>query len=262
MKYLLKNKFLHLFFSLIVYFSAFAQRGIPEKPIPPRLVNDFSGILSQSQINSLERKLVDFSDSTGTQIVVVTVNDLSGYDRAEFTYSLLNKWKVGQKGKNNGIVIMVKPTGGEGERHAFIAPGLGLEGIIPDVTAKRIVENEMIPYLKKNQYYEGIIRASDVVISLANQEFTAADYESNIPPSPIFTFLPLLLIILFYVLMSKARTKNASYGHKTSLWTLLMLMSAANRSHGGSFGKFNSGGGSFGGFGGGRSGGGGAGGSW
>jgi uncharacterized protein len=253
---------------IIFSLSAFSQVGIPERPNPPRLVNDFAGILSEPQRRALEQKLVAFDDSTGTQIAVVTVNDLAGYDRADFTFTLMNKWQVGREGKDNGVVIMIKPTGGEGQRHAFIAPGYGLEGIIPDATARKIVDNEMIPYFRENNFYQGIDNATDIVMGLAAQEFSAADYDKKANVNPVASILPLLFIFFIFILLSSAKKKNSTLGHGTSIWTLLMLMNAGNSRHRGSWGNFSGGGGSFGGgggfggFGGGRSGGGGAGGSW
>ena len=259
-----------VFLLLFSVFFSYGQRGIPERPNPPRLVNDLAGVLSDQEVSTLENKLVAFNDSTGTQIVVVTVNDLGDYDKAEFTYTLGQKWGVGQKDFNNGVVIMVKPFGGQGQRHAFIATGYGLEGVIPDAIAKRIVENEMIPYFRENRFYEGINAAINVIMGLASQEFTAQAYvnkkrvKQGIPAIAV-----VIIVIVFIVLMSVAKKRHITLGYKPNIWTLLWLMSQANRSHSGYFGNFSGGRGSFGGgsggfggFGGGGFGGGGAGGSW
>jgi uncharacterized protein len=257
-------------FFLLSSFISYAKKGIPERPNPPRLVNDFAGILSPQEINKLEKKLVAFNDSTGTQIVVVTINDLGDYDRAEFAYTLGQKWGVGQKGFNNGVVILIKPNGTDGQRHAFIATGYGLEGVIPDAIAKRIVENEMIPYFKQNKFYEGIDAATDIIMGLASQEFTASAYLNKKPVKQgVSAFVILIFIILFFVIISLFNKNHQTLGHKPDLFTMLWLMSQANRRHSGYFGdftsgrgSFGSGGGGFGGFGGGSFGGGGAGGSW
>lgn len=262
-------KHLSFLFLYVIACLTYAQRGIPERPNPPRLVNDLAGILSAQEISILENKLVAFNDSTGTQIVVVTVNDLGDYDKAEFTYTLGQKWGVGQKGFNNGIVIMVKPHGGQGQRHAFIATGYGLEGVIPDAIAKRIVDNEMIPYFKQNRFFEGINAAVDIIMGLASKEFTAEAYvKRKQVKQGIPAFVVVFLIIMFFILLSVAKSKHQTLGHKPNIWTLLWLMSQASRSHTGHFGNFTGGrgsfggGGGFGGFGGGSFGGGGAGGSW
>lgn len=263
-------KKISVFLLLFTVCFSYGQIGIPERPNPPRLVNDLADVLSPQEENTLENKLVAFNDSTGTQIVVVTVNDLGDYDKAEFTYTLGEKWGVGQKGFNNGVVVMVKPHGGQGQRHAFIATGYGLEGVIPDAVAKRIVENEMIPYFKENKFYEGIDAATNIVMGLASKEFTAEAYankKNTTKRIPVFVII--FLVILFFILIGTAKKNHTTLGHKPDLWTLLWLMSQANRSHSGHFGNFTGGrgsfgggGGGFGGFGGGSFGGGGAGGSW
>ena len=268
---MIKKLQLFLVFLVPFSFTVFSQEGIPQRPNPPRLVNDFAEVLSPAEEQELESKLVAFDDSTGTQVVIITINDLGGYDKAEFTYTLGEKWGVGQKGFDNGVVIMVKPTGGQGQRHTFIAPGYGLEGVIPDATANRIVENEMIPEFKNANYYQGLHKATDIIMALANKDFAAADYNKKQQSPPKFlAFIPLLIIIFFFVLITFAKKRHQNIGHNTSLWTLLFLMSSAGRSHSGSYGNFQSGsgsfrgsgGGGFGGFGGDSFGGGGAGGSW
>ena len=85
--------------------------------------------------------------------MVVVVNDLCGMDKAMYATDLGQAWGVGRKGKDNGIVILIKPTGGKGQRRTFISVGYGLEGVIPDATAKLVVENEMIPNFKNRQFF-------------------------------------------------------------------------------------------------------------
>ena len=82
------------------------------------------------------------------------MDDLNGMDDASFAVGILNNWGVGQKGKNNGIVILVKPTGNSGERKLFISVGYGLEGAITDLQTKHIRENEIVPYFKQKQFYQ------------------------------------------------------------------------------------------------------------
>ncbi len=88
---------------LIILFSArIASQDFPEKPVPPRLVNDFAGMLTSREVNALEEKLVAYNDSTSTQIAIVTVSDLHGYDKADYAQQLAELWGIGQKGLNNG----------------------------------------------------------------------------------------------------------------------------------------------------------------
>ncbi len=240
------------------------SNDIPDRPSPPKLVNDFASILGSNDVLGLENKLVAFNRQTSTQIAVVTVNDLGGYDKSDFTIRLAEKWGVGQKGKDNGIVIMVKPKTPVSKGEAFIAVGYGLEGVIPDAIAKRIIENEMIPEFKKNNYFAGINNAADVLISLTKGEFTSDEYLKETRKENVKSPIPFIIVmIIFFSIFGRARSRrNRSIGHNIPFWIALTMLGSSRGSHGGSFGNFSSGGGSFGGFGGGGFGGGGAGGSW
>ena len=150
--------FIVSFLGMLLLFgsSPASAQDIPARPEPPRLVNDFAGILTSDEIQNLEQKLVIFNDSTSTQIVVVIVKSLNGYDYNEFAYKIGQAWGVGQKGKNNGAVLLVKPKYPNEKGEACIQTGYGLEGVIPDALAKRIVTNEMIPNFKAGNYYAGV----------------------------------------------------------------------------------------------------------
>lgn len=240
---------------------------IPERPYPPRLVNDYTGTLQGDEIQALESKLVRFNDSTSTQIVIAIVNDFGGTDRADFAYRLGEQWGVGQAGKDNGVVIVVKPTGGQGQRDVFIEIGKGLEGIIPDATAKRIVDVEMIPHFKNGQFYSGLDAGTDRLMSLAKKEFSYTNYMKKTQNSPLLALIPFIIIVLILFIMRISRAKSYSVGKNIPFWTSLFLLSNMGRSSGSGWSNFSSGSGSFGGggfsgFGGGSFGGGGAGGSW
>lgn len=96
-----------LLFSLGFSNFLLGQNDIPERPSPPRLVNDFAGILSSSENQALEQKLLNYEDTTSTQIAVVIVKSIGDYEAADYSQRLGQKWGVGVKGKNNGIVILV-----------------------------------------------------------------------------------------------------------------------------------------------------------
>lgn len=263
----MKSNFIRTLLFLGIFLTGFAvsaQDGIPDKPQPQRLVNDYAGILSSEEVNALEQKLVHFNDSTSTQIVVVIVNDLGGRDETDYADRLGEKWGVGQKGQNNGIVILIKPTGGQGQRKARISVGYGLEGVIPDATARKIVDNEMIPYFKKNQFCQGINAAVDILISLSKGEFTADQYNKHTSKTnPYITFILIAVIIFVFILITNNKRKGPlSPGKSLPFWMLLGMMGSGRGSSGGWGGGSSGGGGGFGGFGGGSFGGGGASGSW
>ncbi|MBQ8761567.1 MAG: TPM domain-containing protein [Bacteroidales bacterium] len=258
---------------LFVVSNCYAQQ-IPSRPTPPRLVNDFTNTLTKTQENGLEQKLVAYNDSTSTQIAVVFVDDLQGTTAADFAYQLGEKWGVGTK-ENNGIVILVKPKN-DTKGEVFISVGYGLEPYIPDAIAKRIIENEMIPSFKENDYYHGVDKAVDIIIGLVSGAFTADEYSVDEGEIFILVFFIIMtaLMCVFISLAGKMKTYSSKHDD-SSIWKALFwasVFSNSNRhnhhSHWNDFsggsGGFGGGfgGGSFGGFGGGSFGGGGAGGSW
>lgn len=250
-----------LLLTVVLYVNA-QTPCLLEQDAKQDLVQDYANVLSDSEEESLRQQLIAFNDTVSNQILIVTVTDLCGYDKAEFSYSLGEKWGVGQNGKDNGIVIMIKPKEIDGRGDAFIATGRGLEGVLPDAIAKRIVENEMIPSFKSKDYYGGIQDAASTVMSITSGEFTAEEY-SKVSFKSFLPFLLGIIIFIIIIVMKAGQTRKYASTNGMGFWAAWALMSAASRSsHGGSFGNFGSGGGSFGGFGGGSFGGGGAGGSW
>lgn len=252
--------------SVLLSLSVFAQ-DIPERPVPPKLVNDLAGMLSPQEANALEQKLVSFDQSTSTQIAVVTVSDLKGYAPGDYAQRLAEKWGIGQKGLNNGVLVLVKPKTSDSKGEVFISPGYGLEGVIPDITAAEIVDKEILPSFRNGDYYGGLDKATSTLMSLASGEFTAKDYDAKAKKSGGASIIPVLFIVFIVILLSRGgrgRNRRITTGGNLPFW-LLMGMMGSGRSHNGSWGGFSGGGGGgggFGGFGGGSFGGGGAGGSW
>lgn len=251
---------------LVATISGFSQ-DFPSRPVPPRLVNDFTGTLSGGEVNALEQKLVAFNDSTSTQIAVVIIPDLKGYDKTDYAVRLGNSWGIGQKGKNNGILILVKPKTADSNGEVAIITGYGAEGPVPDLVCSDIINNEILPSFRLNDYYGGLESATTVLMSLIRGEFTAADYEARTGGGKS-SAAPLIGLLIFFIIMvisSSGRNKHSSISRSgLPIWLLLGMMNS-DRSHGGSWGGFSGGGGGgggFGGFGGGSFGGGGAGGSW
>lgn len=255
--------FLSIFF--FTFLSAITQ-NLPPKP--NKLVNDYVGILSSSEIYSLEQKLIDFDNSTSTQIIIVIIDDLQGYDPSDFAQRIGEKWGAGRKGYDNGVVILLKPTGGQGQKKVEISTGYGLEGVIPDLTARRIVDNEMIPYFKQGDYYSGLDKATTTLMKLAAGEFTAAEYNKAAKGSNFGFLLPIINMVIMFFVFRIGNARSYSVGKGIPFWTAFWLMSSTSYRGHGHYGHFSSGSGSFGGgssfggFGGGSFGGGGAGGSW
>jgi uncharacterized membrane protein YgcG len=149
-----------------VSLPGFAQ-NIPAKPELARYANDYAGLLSASDLNLLENKLKGYYDSTSTQIVVVVVNDLGGSKLEDYSHQLAETWGIGQKGKDNGLLILVAQT----ERQMRIEVGYGLEGLIPDATANHIIQYILQPKFKEGQYFQGLDEASNQIIGYLKGEF-------------------------------------------------------------------------------------------
>jgi uncharacterized protein len=245
-----------------------AMAQVPERPNPPRLVNDFAGILGDCQWleDSLERIAVE----TSNQICVVTMNDFGGYDKAMMAYSIGQEWGVGKKGNNNGVVILIKPKTEDSKGEAFIAPGYGLEGAITDAISTRIVNQEMIPHFKENDYLGGVWAGAQVVRDLATGEYNEEDYAQQDDDSALFALILFILIFAFFMYLAHKSNQNGGGGHRnnrdTGTWGgPIIFTTGSDWNRGGSSwggGGGWSGGGGWGGFGGGSFGGGGGGGSW
>lgn len=238
--------------------SCFAQ--IPPRPNPPRLVNDFAKIMTREQVNQLEDRLVAFNDTTSNMICVVTVSSLNGMEASEFAYEIGDQWGVRSKeaGKNNGVVILIKPKKGNERGQANISPGYGMEEYVTDATAKVIIEKEMIPAFRDDDYYTGIDDAVNVIIDLCSGKFTQDEYTDGSSPIP-FWFILLVIIALFLIFRSNNGNQNYSGGGQRTIW---IPMGGGFGGGGFGGGSFGGGSGGFGGFGGGGFGGGGASGSW
>lgn len=254
---------------LIPFLSAeIAAQDLPQKPYPQRLVNDFAGMLNGNEINSLENKLVAFNDSTSTQIAIVTVDDLLGYDVADYAQRLAQSWGIGQKELNNGMLILVKPKTESSKGYVAIEQGYGLEGAIPDITCAEIIDNEILPAFREGDYFGGLDRATTVLMELASGEFSADEYGKS-GKDDVSNITPVIIFIIFIVILMFMRSNGGKNQRHISdkglpLWMLLSMMNSGRGSHTGSWGGFSGGGhsGGFGGFGGGSFGGGGASGSW
>lgn len=238
---------------VLLTFGTTLKAQLPSPSYPPRLVNDYSGTLSSSQINTLEHKLVAYNDSTSTQFLVLLVDDLQGYSIDEYGRKIGHAWGVGQQGKNNGAVIVVKPKKGSEKGQVTIQTGYGIEEYVTDATGKHIIENEMIPAFKEGDYYQGIDNAVNVMMDLCSGKFTQDEYVQGGKPIPVW-----LIIMVIIALILIFRSSNSTYTGKGSR-TIWIPMGGGGFS-GGGFG--GGGGGGFSGFGGGGFGGGGASGSW
>lgn len=237
--------------------------------MPNRLVNDYTNTLSADQAHRLEQKLVTFDDSTSTQIAVVILQSTGQYDIADYAVRLAQRWGIGSKEHNNGILLLVAL----GDRAVTIQTGYGVEATVPDAIAYRIIENEIKPAFRQGNYYEGIDRATDALISYTKGEYNTPRRKNRGSSNSLI--IPSLVFLIFILVIIRALTNRGGGGGGGRVfggrgasdifwWALLNQMGQRNRGGGFGGGGFGGGfgGGGFGGFGGGSFGGGGASGRW
>lgn len=264
------NKILFALFFLIPL-AGFTQR-FPEQSSPPRIVNDFADVLSAQETEQLESKLFAFDDTSSTQIAIVIINSLEDYapdyDIGDYGQRLADKWGIGQAGKDNGVLVLVAIE----DRRVTIQSGYGLEGAIPDAFARRIIDNDITPAFRYGNYYEGLDKATDRLMTYSAGEYEAEGRGTENYKAPAFIFIIFIFIIVLLFVFRIGGIRKYATINNIPFWVAWTLLNEVHRQHRGKYKDFTSGrrtfgggsgrSGGFGGFGGGRFGGGGASGSW
>lgn len=262
----MKSLIAKLLLPLFLFISFFSQAQVVDRPSPERLVNNlskqFPDFLSAQQEKELEDTLRALSNNSSNQICVLIIDDINGMAASDYAVQLLNKWGVGQKDKNNGVVILVKPAASAGDRDLAISVGYGLEGAITDLETKHISENEIIPEFKQGNYFEGLMKGCRALATAARGEYNTKT-NTNSGANSIFSWFKkhpiisiLLVLGLFYLLSKGKGGGGTTYGRSG-----YRGYGGFGGFGGGSFGGGSSGGG-WGGFGGGMGGGGGSSSKW
>jgi uncharacterized protein len=243
---------------------------IPEKPKFQTSVYDYINLLSASQKANLESKLVRYSDSTSTQIVVAIISSTEGENINYLGANWGEKWGIGDAVKDNGVLVLMAKD----DKKIGIQVGKGTEHLLTDFQSKRIIERVITPEFRKGDYYSGLDLGTDYIFKTLNGEFKGSRQEESEGFDPgVIIFI--LIIIVFFILVSRGNRNNKGGGRNNRTGSLsetifdTILLSSLGRS-GGGFGGSSGGssGGSFGGggfgggFGGGSFGGGGASGGW
>jgi uncharacterized protein len=235
---------------LIVLLLAFSVSAVSQEKVPALAgrVNDYAKLLDARQTQQLEEALARFEQETTTQIVLLTVPSLGGETIEQFGIRVGEAWKIGQKGRDNGAILIVAPK----ERRVRIEVGYGLEGSLTDARSAEIIRNVILPAFKEGQYFAGIAGGLDAMMKTTQGEYKAAQrqpvYERQRTGKASSTLSTLFMIVIFILLIS------------TRTGRLILFTTMLFGGHGGGRGG-SSGGGGFSG-GGGGFGGGGASGSW
>lgn len=254
-----------LFISLFLSHFGFSQFTIPEKPKFQTSVYDYANVLGSSEKAQLEEKLIKYSDSTTTQIVVITIESLQGDDIGILTPKWGHAWGIGGTQQNdNGVIILVAKE----ERKIWISAGYGLEDRLSAGIGGEITRNIIIPEFKAGSYYNGLDKGTDAIIEVFKGKYKGTRQENGdgIPIEMIFALI-IFFIILMFIISKNNKNNGGNSGNRsgTSLLDMIILSNMGRSSGGfggGSFGGSSGGGGFGGGFGGGGFSGGGSGGSW
>jgi uncharacterized protein len=259
----------YFLYIIVVVISSFngiqAQFKIPEKPSDNKQVflYDYAAILPDAQEKALNIKLKRYADSTSTQIVFAIINSSNGEELDVLGAKWGQEWGIGQKDADNGILLLLAVK----DRKVDINTGYGIESILSDLDAERIVNRILVPNFKKQNYYAGLDQGADAIFQGLKGEFKGAPKNSSQIP---WRLILLVGIVLFFVIMKIRKNKGGNSdgsgrGSGVSFLDIIVLSSLGRGGFGGGGGGFgggSSGGGFGGGFGGGGFGGGGAGGSW
>ncbi|WP_101775994.1 TPM domain-containing protein [Pasteurella oralis] len=235
----------------ILFTTAVIAVQFPILPTPFQYVNDYTKTLSAQEKVLLENKLVDYGRETSSQIAVVIIPSVGEYEISQYAFELGDKWGVGRKQLNNGVLMLVAKN----DRKIFIAVGQGLEGVLPDAFLAQVIRNTITPYFKQGQYAQGINHGLDYIIAASKGEFdpNQADEETW------EKYIPFIMVVFFILFVLFGEFGGKPYISPTNNHPSNVLRCRSYRNgNGGGFGGGSSGGS----FGGGSFGGGGAGGSW
>jgi uncharacterized protein len=247
--------------SLMLMFTAICGLWTAEafaKQVPAKattLVNDYVGVLSSEEKNALEQKLVAYFDSTSTQIAIVIENSLDGDDLFDYAQRLATAWGIGEKGKNNGVLIYVAVQ----DRKARIHTGYGMEATVTDAMSTRIRTEQLNPNFKSGDFYEGLDEATTTIMRLASGEYV--NDRPQVKGGKKFSWVTFIIFAIIIIIFL-SRGGRGGGGRRSGGWGGPVFWGTLGSGgfSGGSSG--GGGGGGFGGFGGGGFGGGGSGGSW
>jgi uncharacterized protein len=246
---------MRIFAGALALFLAFIAAHAANFPALTGRIVDGANVIPQETRNAIEPKLVDLEQKSGIQLVVATVRSLGGQEIEPYANELFRAWKLGEKSKNNGVLLLVAPN----ERRVRIEVGYGLEGTLTDALSKVIIANAIAPRFKAQDYGGGISRGVDDIITVLTTDASEwqkrpslrLDHQENVDPTGWILIGGLLVLLVLLTISS---------GFRWFFFNVLLnvMLSSGGRSYGGGF---SGGGGGFSG-GGGSSGGGGASGSW
>ena len=236
----LKSKVIPTLLLAILSFSfSFAQYDIPKKPELQTSVYDYVNLLSADQKSNLEQKLIRYSDTTSTQIVIAVINSTNGENINYLGAKWGQEWGIGQEKEDNGILILLA----KGDRRIAINTGYGVEHLLTDAMSKRIIENDIIPFFKQDDYPGGLNKGADAIFEVLKGEYQGTRKTSSkneFPTEIIFIIIFIFIVILISISKNK-RGGGGNRGHRSDAMDIfeaiiLSNMGRGNYKGGGGFG--------------------------
>ena len=258
-----------LFISLSIPQRVLAQFDIPPIPKEQTSVYDYINLLTGNQKQNLEQKLIKYSDTTSTQIVVAIIGTTKGENIGLLAPKWAHEWGIGQAKEDNGVFILLARD----DRQIWISPGYGVEDKLTAGIVGELIRNIIIPEFKNGDYYAGLDKGSDAIFEILNGTYQGTRKSSKskeLPPKFIFILIVIFIFIIISIIKNR-RGGGGSGGRRSGggfsiLDAIILSRMGRGGFGGGGFGGRSSGGFGGGGFGGGFGGGGfsggGAGGSW
>lgn len=247
---------------LLLHYVGFSQYTIPEVPKFQTSVYDYANLLQENEKQQLESKLVRYSDSTTTQIVAITIDDLKGEDISQLATKWAHTWGIGQAKEDNGILILLSKN----ERKIHIVNGYGIEDRMTAGITGEIIRNVIVPEFKAGSYYNGLDKGADAIFDVLKGKYKGERKGDKDDGSGGIFIIILVFVVIIIILSSRNRRGGGGSGGRFSgsdLADIIILSSLGRSSSGGGWSSGGGfGGGGSGGFGGGGFSGGGAGGSW
>jgi uncharacterized protein len=210
-------------------------------------VVDGAHLLDAATTSSITTKLAALEQKNGTQLVVVTLPSLQGYEIEDYGYQLGRSWGIGQKGKNNGALLIVAPN----EHRVRIEVGYGLEATLTDAVSRLIIENAILPRFRVNDYAGGISRGVDDLIQVLSgdsEDFKRRAAEQANPPAGTADYAQLIWILLILGIWLFFAFRSRRHGRGGGMpWIIPMGGGWSSPGGWSGGGGFSGGGGSFGG---------------
>jgi uncharacterized protein len=236
--------------TLLILFIAVLHMSALKVPALKGHVNDNAGILDRLDEQNIENYLTQFENASSIQIGLLTIQSLEGENLEDYSIRVADAWKLGQKGKDNGVLVLIAMK----EKKIRLEVGYGLEGSLTDAKSGYIVRNYFLPSFKKGDFYMGIVAGIQAITGVLSDELNITDEQiaqSRQKEESGKTGIPFGLIIFLFMMFFGGLGRRRRGGLLSALFLGSMLGGGNHRSGGGGFGGFGGFSGGGGGFGGG-----------